>query len=138
MVTRRRFLAGITAAALYSPAWSRAATVKVGVCTRDIASAVKYGFDYIEPAAAEITAMSEDQFREDADTVLASPIRCHSFNRFIRRPDLNVCGNEVPVSALNDYLQPCLPRFHDLAASVVVGGSSGSRNVPEGFDRHHA
>ncbi len=138
MVTRRAFLTGIAAAALYSPAWSRATTVKVGVCTRDIASAVKYGFDYIEPAAAEITAMSEDQFREYADTVLASPIRCHSFNSFIRRPDLKVVGNEVPVSALNDYLQACLPRCRRLGASVVVWGSSGSRNVPEGFDRQHA
>ncbi|PYY11847.1 MAG: hypothetical protein DMG61_18005 [Acidobacteria bacterium] len=38
--------------------------IKIGVCTRDSASAAKYGFDYIEPAAAEIAAMSEDEFRD--------------------------------------------------------------------------
>ena len=112
--------------------------MKVGVCTRDIASAGKYGFDYIEPAAAEIAAMSEDQFREYADAVFASPLRCRSFNSLIRRPDLKVVGDQVPVSALKDYLQACLPRCRRLGASVVVWGSAGSRNVPEGFARERA
>ncbi len=138
MVTRRTFLTAIAAVALSPSAWSRARSVKVGVCTRDIASAAKYGFDYIEPAAAEIAAMSEDQFRVYADAVLASPLRCHSFNSLIRRPDLKVVGSEVPVSALKDYLQVCLPRCRRLGASVVVWGSSGSRNVPEGFARERA
>ena len=54
MVTRRTFLTGAAAAVLSPLAWGRAGAVKVGVCTRDIAGAAKYGFDYIEPAAAEI------------------------------------------------------------------------------------
>ncbi|HZR29410.1 MAG TPA: sugar phosphate isomerase/epimerase family protein [Terriglobales bacterium] len=138
MITRRTLLAGIAAAALSARAWGRARAVKVGVCTRDIASATKYGFDYIEPAAAEIAAMSEGQFRQYADTVLASPLRCHSFNSLIRRPDLKVVGEAVPASALKDYLQACLPRCRHLGASVVVWGSAGSRNVPEGFTRERA
>ena len=138
MVTRRTFLAGATAAALCPAAWGRARSVKVGVCTRDVASAAKYGFDYIEPAAAEIAAMSENQFREFADTVLASPLRCHAFNSFIRRSDLKVVGPEVPTSALKDYLELCLPRCRRLGASIVVWGSAGSRNVPEGFPRARA
>lgn len=138
MVTRRTFLAGIAAAALSLRGWGRARAVKVGVCTRDVAGARKYGFDYIEPAAAEIAAMSEDQFGEYAGIVLASPLRCHSFNGLIRRPDLKVVGDHVPASALKDYLQMCLPRCRRLGASIVVWGSSGSRNVPEGFARERA
>ena len=81
MVTRRTFLAGAAAAfAMLPAAWGRARPVKVGVCTRDFVGAAKYGFDYIEPGAAEIAAMSEDQFREFSDAVLASPLRCHAFN----------------------------------------------------------
>ena len=110
----------------------------VGVCTRDIAGAAKYGFDYIEPAAAEIAAMSEDQFREFSRNVLASSLRCHAFNSFIRRPDLKVVGPEVSISALKEYLEGCLPRCRHLGASVVVWGSAGSRNVPEGFSRKKA
>ena len=138
MLTRRTFLGGVAAVALSSPAWSKVRAVKVGVCTRDIAGAAKYGFDYIEPAAAEIAAMSEADFRGFTDTVLASPIRCHAFNSFIRRPDLKVVGPEVPTAALKDYLELCLPRCQRLGASIVVWGSAGSRNVPDGFSRERA
>ena len=137
MVRRRTVLAG-TAAAFVCAAWGRGRTVKVGVCTRDVAGAAKYGFDYVEPAAAEIAAMSTDQFREFSDTVLASPLRCHALNSFVRRPDLNVVGPEVPTSALKEYLEGCLPRCRRLGASIVVWGSAGSRNVPQGFSREQA
>src|SRR5438067_3423888 len=138
MVTRRSFLAGIAASAFCAPAWSKTSSVKIGVCTRDSAGAVKYGFDYVEPGAAEIAAMSEEQFRQYSDTVLASPLRCHAFNSFIRRPDLKVVGPEVPTSALRGYLEGCLPRCRRLGASIVVWGSAGSRNVPQGFSREQA
>lgn len=138
MLTRRTFLTAGAAAALCPPVWSRAPSVKVGVCTRDFAGAAKYGFDYLEPAAAEIAAMTEDQFREYSDRVLVSPLRCHAFNSFIRRPDLKVAGPEVSIPALRDYLEMCLPRCRRLGASVVVWGSAGSRNVPEGFPRQRA
>ncbi len=138
MLTRRTFISGVAAVALSYPVWSKARAVKIGVCTRDVAGAVKYGFDYIEPAAAEIAAMTEEEFRGFSDTVTASSIRCHAFNSFIRRPDLKVVGPEVPLTALKDYLELCLPRCRRLGASVVVWGSAGSRNVPEGFSRERA
>src|SRR5947207_158103 len=138
MVTRRSFLAGIAASAFCSPAWSKTSSVKIGVCSKDVEGAAKCGFDYIEPGAADIAAMSEEQFRQYSDQVLASPIRCHAFNSFIRRPELKVVGNEVSLVALGDYLEPCLARCGKLGASVVVWGSAGSRNVPEGFSRERA
>ena len=138
MVTRRTFLTGAAAAFVWPAVWGRARSVKVGGCTRDVADAARYGFDYVEPAAAEIAAMSKDQFREFSDSVLASPLRCHAFNSFIRRPDLKVVGPEVPTSALKEYLEGCLPRCRCLGASLVVWGSAGSRNVPEGFSREQA
>lgn len=138
MLTRRTFLGGVAGVALSSPAWSKARGIKVGVCTRDVLGAVKYGFDYIEPAAAEVAAMPEAEFQSFSATVLASPIRCYAFNSFIRRPDLKVVGPEVPTSPLKDYLEICLPRCRRLGASVVVWGSAGSRNVPDGFSRERA
>ena len=138
MVTRRTFLAGAAAALVCPATWCRTRPVNVGVCTRDVADAAKYGYDYVEPAAAEIAAMSKDQFREFSDTVLASPLRCHAFNSLIRRPELKVVGPEVPTSALKEYLEGCLPRCRRLGASIVVWGSAGSRNVPEGFSRKQA
>jgi sugar phosphate isomerase/epimerase len=115
-----------------------AAKLKLGVCASDIAGAVKYGFDYIEPAAADIAGMSEDRFRQYADEVLSSPIRCEAFNSFIRRQELVVLGNVVPTAALKDYMEACLTRCRKLGASIVVWGSAGSRKVPDGFSRERA
>jgi sugar phosphate isomerase/epimerase len=135
-IPRRTFLAAIAGGALLQrPAASK---LKLGVCTNDIAGAVRYGFDYIEPSAADIAGMSEEKFREYADQVLSSPIRCEAFNSFIRRPELVVLGNEVPKAALNDYMEACLARCRRLGASIVVWGSAGSRKVPDGFSRERA
>ena len=138
MITRRTFLGGLAASSLYLRAAINTPKVSIGVCSRDVASAAQYGFDYIEPAAAEIAAMTDDQFRQYSETVLASPLRCHAFNSFIRRPDLKVVGSEVSASALKEYVESCLPRCRRLGASVVVWGSAGSRKVPEGFSRQRA
>jgi hypothetical protein len=70
MVTRRIFLAR-AAVAFVARRLGPTSTLKVGVCTRDVASAAKYGFDYIEPAAAEMAAVSKDQLLKFSDTVLA-------------------------------------------------------------------
>lgn len=138
MITRRAFLTGLAVSALSRIALGKVGKVTVGVCTRDIDGAAKYGFDYVEPSAADIAAMSEDDFRQYADKVLASTIRCDSFNGLIRRPDLRVVGDSVPTSGLQEYLELCLARCRRLGASVVVWGSAGSRNVPDGFSRQRA
>ena len=138
MVTRRTFVAGLATTSLFSLDLASAHRVSVGVCTRDVAAAVKYGFDYIEPGAADLSAMSVEQFRQFSDQVLSSPIRCHAFNGFIRRPDLKVVGDGVRIAALREYADSCLARCRALGASIVVWGSAGSRNIPEGFSRQRA
>ena len=137
MITRRALIASL-AASPFLAAFKSVESIKIGVCTHDAASAATYGFDYVEPAAAEIAAMSDNEFRDYSEEVLTLPIGCRAFNGLIRRPDLKVVGNEVSLSALKDYLEPCLARCKHLGASVVVWGSAGSRNVPEGFSRHRA
>lgn len=138
MLTRRTFLAGLGVSAVSLPAFGKIGSIEIGVCTRDPAGASKYGFDYIEPSAADIAAMSDDQFREFSASVLSSPIRCEAFNGLIRRPDLKVVGESVSNSALHEYLDLCLGRCRRLGASIVVWGSAGSRNVPEGYSRDRA
>ena len=138
MLSRRTFLSAIATSPLWLAAFQSAAKVKVGVCTRDYPNATKYGFDYIEPSAADIAAMSDEDFNQFAGGVLASPIRCEAFNGLIRRRDLKVVGNDVPTDALHSYLDGCLARCRRLGASVVAWGSAASRTVPEGFPRDRA
>src|SRR5215475_8346012 len=135
---RRTFMAAIGGSALATVVSGKTEPVKVGACTRDVAGAVKYGFDYIEPAAADIAAMSNEEFQRYSDQVLSSSIRCEACNSFIRRPELKVVGNNVPTTALGDYVDSCLSRCRKLGASIVVWGSAGSRQVPDGFSRERA
>ena len=131
-------MTGMAASTLCSIAWSKDANVSIGVCTRDVDGAKSCGFDYIEPGAADIAAMSDADFLHFSDKVLALPLRCRALNSLIRRPELKVVGDDVSLTALGDYLEPCFARCRLLGASVIVWGSAGSRNVPEGGSRQRA
>ncbi len=138
MISRRAFLGSLGAAALAAPAWGRFGTVKIGVCrgSRELENAAKYGFDYLEPAAAEIAEMNEGAFHSFHERVLASPIRCESFNSFVRK--LRVVGEDVHEAELRDYVEKTLERCRQLGGKVVVWGSAGSRNVAPGYLRERA
>ena len=140
-IARRKFLArlsGALGAAALPAAPSAKKKVEFGVCTVPAAFAkvVQYGFDYIEPAAADIAAMSEAVFGDYKRQVLASPIRCECFNSFIR--ELRVDGDDVNSDALRNYMDLALTRCRELGGKIVVWGSAGSRNVPPGFSRDRA
>ena len=115
-----------------------ASQVQIGVCAPpgDLAKADSYGFDYLEPPAAALAAMTAADFQAFKARVLTSRIRCPSFNSFIRK--LRVVGEEVRTEELQSYLDLCLPRCQEVGGEIVVWGSAGSRNVPEGFSRQRA
>lgn len=132
--SRRSFL--LAAGAL--PAFAKAGRVELGVCgpAADFPQAVQWGFDYYEPSAAAVSAMSEADFMKFRAEVLASALRCRSFNSLIRT--LKVVGPEVNLDPVSEYLDQTFDRCRQLGASVAVWGSAGSRNVPEGFSRDEA
>ena len=136
-MNRRSFLkatvsAGTLAAA---PAVSKQGDVQIGVCagTEDLAKAERWGFDYLEPAAAAIAALSAAEFERVRQQVLASRIRCRSFNSLIRT--MYVVGSEANLDAVYTYLNSVLDRCRRLGARVVVWGSASSRNIPTGYSR---
>jgi len=112
--------------------------VQIGVCAppRDLEKAQSYGFDYLEPPAAALAAMSAADFQAFKAQVFASRLRCTSFNSFIRK--LRVVGADVNTSEMQSYLDLCLPRCREVGGEIVVWGSAGSRNVPDGFPRARA
>ena len=139
-ISRREFLLAAGAAGMVVPAFASIEGIQIGVCvpTRELDEVVRYGFDYIEPAAASIAAMSEANFQAFKTKLMASPIRCECYNSFIRRKDLRVVGDNVNWDALRVYLDHTLARCRELGGSIVVWGSAGSRNVPPGYSREKA
>jgi sugar phosphate isomerase/epimerase len=107
----------------------------LGACspTRDFDVLESLGFDYIEPGAAEIAAMTPDQFASFKAKVSASRIRCEAFNSLIRRKDLVVVGPAVDLHPVLEYLDSTLDRCKQLGATCIIWGSAGSRNVPPDF-----
>lgn len=146
MISRRQCLKRLSACAAAAaalgldrkPAEATASQVLIGVCAPpgDLAKAESFGFDYLEPPAAALAAMSAADFQAFKARVLASRIRCRSFNSFVRK--LRVVGDDVRPEEMEDYLNLCLPRCQEVGGETVVWGSAGSRNVPEGFPRERA
>lgn len=138
MIRRRQFLGALGAAALArldTPAWARIGAIEIGICAhpRQLEDAVRYRFDYLEPGAAEIAEMDEPAFQSFRERVLASPIRCESFNSFVRK--LRVVGEDAHEAELRDYVRKTLERCRQLGGKVVVWGSAGSRNLEPGYPR---
>jgi D-psicose/D-tagatose/L-ribulose 3-epimerase len=136
-MNRRSFFTTLGAAALAAPVvtMAKTGTVEVGVCakTAELDNAIRYGFDYLEPSVAEVAEMSDAQFGDFKQKLMASPIRCESYNTYFRKQ--RVVGDNVDLDALRKYSESALNRCHQLGGTVAVWGSSSSRNVAEGYSR---
>ena len=132
-ISRRALLLSSAAAA-----FAKTGGVEFGVCGSpdNFQKAVDFGFDYYEPSAAAISTMTDAQFASFRDAVLASRIRCRSFNSLIRT--LKVVGPEADLEAVSKYLDSTLDRCRQCGASIAVWGSASSRNVPDGYPRDKA
>ncbi len=139
-MTRREFLTAAGAAGIATPGLASVDGIKIGVCAlpEELDAVVGYGFDYVELSAAIVAAMSDADFQSFKTTLTDSPIRAECCRSFIRRRDLRVVGDNVNRSALREYLDHTIGRCRELGASIIVWGSSGSRNVTPGFSRDKA
>ena len=136
MLSRRSILWSFAAAKVL--AFARDAGIEIGVCgaVKDIAEADAAGFDYLEPGAAGLASLSDEDFAALRARVLGSHLRCKSFNSLIRT--MRVVGGDANLDSISAYLHSTLDRCRQLGARVVVWGSAGSRNVPDGYSREEA
>jgi len=136
-LTRRAMLLSTLGASAVA-AFAKVGGVDIGVCGNppDFLKAPQYGYDYFEPSAATIAAMTEPAFATFKDQVLASPIRCSSVNILFRSQ--KVVGPDVNLDEVMKYLDSTFERCKSIGTEVVVWGSSGSRRVPDGYSRDTA
>lgn len=139
-LSRREFLTTLSSAPLAARAWGKFGNVEIGVCKppRDLEKAVQYGFDYLEPEALAIHNMDDAAFAAFKKQVLASPIRCECYNILFPGRKIRVVGEHVQWHVLDPYLEKTFSRCRQLGGSIVVWGSSGSRNVSPGYSRAKA
>ena len=95
------------------------------------------GFDYIELSLAHMAASSEESFEEITDRVARSGLRCEACNNFFP-PHIRLTGPDAEVDHALRYASLALGRAAQLGVEVIVLGSSGAKNVPQGFPLENA
>jgi D-psicose/D-tagatose/L-ribulose 3-epimerase len=123
--------------------------VKLGICGYltaqnadghefDLPAAAKSaGFDYLELPLSRIASLSEAEFDSLRETLDRSGLPCEACNVFFPGT-LRLTGSHVDLSAIERYLELALGRAAALGVRVVVFGSAGARNVPDGFPKEQA
>ncbi len=116
--------------------------MKIGVCRGfddffGIKAAAEAGADYIEAGFASFVNNEDAKFDFCKDYLQQYNMPCYSANCFIPGT-LKVTGENVDYAALDEYISKGFANGAKLGLKTVVFGSSGARNVPEGFSPEKA
>jgi hypothetical protein len=95
------------------------------------------GFDYIELSLSDLAALPESAFGDLARRIDRSGIRCEACNNFFPRR-IRLTGEQARLKTALEYAHQALDRAARLGAQIIVFGSSGAKNVPEGFSKETA
>jgi D-psicose/D-tagatose/L-ribulose 3-epimerase len=110
-------------------------TDPIGIET--VETLAEIGFDYVELSLSDLAALPEEKFSRLARRVERSGIRCEACNNFFPLT-IRLTGAEARLDLALDYARQALDRAARLGAHVIVFGSAGAKNVPEGFSRDAA
>jgi sugar phosphate isomerase/epimerase len=111
--------------------------MKIGCCieataTERIEYLAQVGYDYVELFLAPLAALPEDEFLAIVERLARTGIPCEACCIFYPRT-VRLTGPDVDWAQVEDYDRRAIARAAQLGAKVIVFGSSGAKNVPEGF-----
>lgn len=113
------------------------ATAPDGIGIERIAVLAASGYDYVELPLAQMMELSPDAFKALVEYVKSSGIPCEACNNFIPAYQ-PITGDKVDTAKLGEYIDEALERADTLGAKSIVFGSSGAKNVPQGFPMERA
>ena len=112
--------------------------MRFGICTKleQGETAQDAGWDYLEENAQGLFRGLEHSWAGQIRvTTAALPIpACNT----LVPGSLKITGPDVNMPALKDYMTRVLDRAGQIGTTILVFGSGGARNVPDGFDRDKA
>jgi sugar phosphate isomerase/epimerase len=96
------------------------------------------GYDYIELSVAGdlVPEADEATWNEKRQAIEAMPLVPEAYNSFVRSG--KITGPEAAPARLERYVHTALARAAQVGGKVIVFGSGGARNVPDGYDRTKA
>jgi D-psicose/D-tagatose/L-ribulose 3-epimerase len=113
--------------------------VKIGYCgpLKDIDAVKAAGFDYLEVRTSEVAALSDADYEKVAAKLQRVALPVLSANLFLPA-DIKVTGPNIDKERQMEYVRRALDRVSRLGVRLVVFGSGGARQVPEGFSKQEA
>lgn len=114
--------------------------MKFGCCTPldNIAIVEKAGYDYVElPVNSVKPEKGEKEFLQLRKQIEKFDLKPEVFNSFIPA-HLKIVGPSIDSTRIYNYVRIALERVAILGGEIVVFGSGGAREIPEGFSRKHA
>lgn len=113
--------------------------VKIGYCgpLKDIDAVKAAGFDYMEVRTSEVAALSNADYATVAAKFKQIGLPVLSANLFIPS-DIKVTGPNIDKERQMEYVRRALDRVSRLGVRLVVFGSGGARQVPDGFSKQEA
>jgi sugar phosphate isomerase/epimerase len=144
MLTRKEFLrisgfSFLSSTLTAFPHLTSKETLSVGLCgSWDRSTMAKQaGCTYIEAGVANLLMpdKADIEFRNRFDTLNATqPLRVECFNSFLPR-ELKSVGEHANHEGIIKYASVAFERAEFMGAKIIVFGSSGSRTIPDNFDR---
>ena len=109
--------------------------IRLGICTdiSNIDLVANIGFDYLETGLSALAALPEEDYERTVERVDNARIKVEACNGMMPA-SIRVTGPDVNAQEIHEYLDKAFARAKRLGAEIIVFGSAGSRNVPEGFD----
>lgn len=113
--------------------------MRFGMCADFSAAALvaEAGFDYLESGLAALGNLDQETFERARQLVAESGLRVEAFNSMLA-PSQRLTGPEADHGAALSALAVAFPRAAALGARVVVFGSGGARQVPQGWPMEQA
>lgn len=116
--------------------------MKYGMCIMDsqlefIKDVAEQGYDYIELRFGMFGNNDTEKINEVKSLMEKNNIGCEACNCFLPGT-LKVTGDSIDEAALSSYIETGMKNLSEIGCKIVVFGSGGSRNVPEGYDEGKA
>lgn len=95
------------------------------------------GYDYAEIPLAQVMELADEEFAALLSELKTLGLPCLCCNNFFPA-GIRLTGNSVNMQEIDGYVRAAMARASLLGAEKIVFGSSGAKNVPEGFSHEKA
>ncbi len=113
--------------------------MKIGVCGgKDrIRGVAENGLDYLEANFRWIACCDNEEFEAFKAELAKYSVRCEAANCFFSG-NMKITGENIDYDAISEFLEKGFARANELGVKMVVLGSGGSRNIPDGYSYDNA